>query len=262
MKKIITLFIIIIGSVGFANAQNNIKQELVTDRPDQTESAFTVPKGFLQIETGILSETDETDVVKEKINALNTTLFRFGLLDNWELRFGYEYLDYTYTDKLTSSEISFNGSGPLVIGTKILIAEEDGYIPQLAFLGHLTLPGTGKDEFETNYLAPDFRFALEYTISEQISFGANIGTEWDSSHPRSNNFYSFVLGIGILENLGMFLESYGYIIEKSDPDHRVDFGITYSILDNLQLDASAGLGINDLAPDSFISAGLSYRLPE
>lgn len=33
--------------------------DLVTDRPDQTESAATVPKHFLQIETGFILENDE-----------------------------------------------------------------------------------------------------------------------------------------------------------------------------------------------------------
>ncbi len=50
------LIIVIIGFYFFSNdikAQINQKQ-LITDRPDQTESAETILPGYFQIETGVL----------------------------------------------------------------------------------------------------------------------------------------------------------------------------------------------------------------
>ncbi|MFC1733902.1 transporter [candidate division KSB1 bacterium] len=261
MKKLIIAITIFLNITDALISQNDHAPELVTDRPDQTESAFTVPKGYLQIETGIVNETDESIGIKEKTTAWNTTLFRYGLLDNWEIRFGVEYLDYTITDKIMITENQFSGFSPIIIGTKILIANENGFIPQLAFLGHLTISGTGEGNFFSEYLASDFRFALEYSITNNISFGANAGSEWDGVNLNSNNFYSIVLGISPLKNLGIFIEAYGYILEKSSPDHRADVGITYLIKNNLQFDVSTGIGINEIAPDRFLSAGLSWRIP-
>ncbi len=39
-----------------------------------------------------------------------------------------------------------------------------------------------------------------------------------------------------------------------------DAGLTFKITPVVQWDVSAGLGLNDIAPDSFISTGISFRL--
>lgn len=254
MKIRLFILTIIITSIIFAQVP-----DLVTDRPDQTESSVTVPKGWLQIETGALLEGDSpVENVDITNTVFNTTLLRYGLFDKTELRFGFEYLQ----EKMDYGKIEndFTGLAPLVIGFKTQIAEEDGWIPELAFLGHLTLPKTGNEEFQTEYLRPDFRIAGTKTINDQFSAAFNIGGEWDSVMPNTNIFYSFVIGMGVTDRLACFAEVYGYVIEDSDPDHRFDTGATYLINDNFQLDLSGGFGINDKAPDYFISGGLSYRL--
>lgn len=42
---------------------------------------------------------------------------------------------------------------------------------------------------------------------------------------------------------------------------KIDTGLTFLVIPNLQLDASGGLGVNDATIDNFISFGLTYRLP-
>jgi hypothetical protein len=56
------------------------------------------------------------------------------------------------------------------------------------------------------------------------------------------------------------LESYGRYSTDEDPDHRMDAGITYLLTPNLQLDASAGMGISEAAPDYFVSIGCTLRI--
>lgn len=89
MRTKLILVLIIIS--GYVKAQV-IVPDLITDRPDQTESSAIVPLKSLQIETGFVMEKDETDLIKQKSFAYNTTLLRFGLLENLELRLGLEYL--------------------------------------------------------------------------------------------------------------------------------------------------------------------------
>ena len=61
-------------------------QELITDRPDQTESSVSVPKKSLQIEFGFLyGNLKENDVSINDILLL-TVLFRYGLFKGFELR--------------------------------------------------------------------------------------------------------------------------------------------------------------------------------
>ena len=67
---------------GVARAQS---PDMVTDRPDQTESAAVVPRGLLQVETGYLFARDgDVDGY-----AVPGTLFRIGLGGRLELRIGH-----------------------------------------------------------------------------------------------------------------------------------------------------------------------------
>ena len=52
-----------------------IAQEIVTDRPDQTESSTTIPNKSFQIEMGFGSGNYNS----ERLSLLPTTLFRYGL---------------------------------------------------------------------------------------------------------------------------------------------------------------------------------------
>ena len=65
----------------------------------------------------------------------------------------------------------------------------------------------------------------------------------------------------IYKQLGGFIELYGYFSEGYEPNHFIDGGLTYRILNNLQVDLSAGTQYSDDVSDFFIGGGLSVRLP-
>jgi hypothetical protein len=69
------------------------------------------------------------------------------------------------------------------------------------------------------------------------------------------------LGINVSKVVSAFVEGYFFATEKSGPDHRADAGLSFLIRRNLMVDVSAGIGINAKAPDSFVSFGFSWRLP-
>ena len=72
-KRILITSIVLTTLYFSANAQDTSSADnLVTDRPDQTESALTVPKNHLQIETGAAYENNGDDNFRE--NHLLTTL--------------------------------------------------------------------------------------------------------------------------------------------------------------------------------------------
>lgn len=235
---------------------------LVTDRPDQTESSSVVPLKSLQIETGFVMEKTETNSRKEQSFAYNTTLLRYGLLKNFELRLGIEYLGDHINDQALSTQTKISGLSPLYAGFKVNISEEDGLKPELAVMGGLSLPFTAGDDYVSTYTAAGLRFAVSHTLTDRFSLGYNLGVEWDGETAVPAYFYSLALGVGISDNLGVFLESYGLIPEAGGASHMVDAGFTWLVLTNLQLDVSGGLGLNENAFDHFVSCGLSYRIPE
>jgi hypothetical protein len=236
--------------------------ELVTDRPDQTESSVTVPTRSVQLETGFVYAFDETKEEKIKDFAYNTSLLRFGVLKNLELRFAFAYLGLNSENLETNEVTKVDGWASMNVGIKIFITEEKGWIPELAFLGFFDIPKSGNSEFDIPFTGPGFRVAATHTLSDNLSFGYNLGANWDGENPNTNWYYSVVLGASAGERWGFFAEVYGYIIEQSTPVHMADGGLTFLILHNLQFDISAGLGLNEKAPDGFVSTGVSWRFPQ
>src|SRR6187455_1915995 len=60
--------------------------DLVTDRPDQTESAVVLPGGAFQAEFGTAFGHDTSDGVTTEVLEIPGTLLRYGLSPRFELR--------------------------------------------------------------------------------------------------------------------------------------------------------------------------------
>jgi hypothetical protein len=255
-----TIFLFLIVVLTIAVKAQNETPELITDRPDQTESSVVVPFKSLQIETGFILENKEKNWFKQQTVAYNTTLLRYGLLKNFELRLDMEYLGEKVKDKNSDTTNTISGLSPLYTGFKIKIADEDGWKPEIAFLGGLILPFTANKNFKPAYSAADIRFSFSHTLSDRFSLGYNLGAEWDGNTAIPAYFYSVSLAASITNKMGVFVESYGLIPEDGTAEHLLDAGLTFLVLPNLQLDASGGIGLQN-SIDNFISFGLTYRLP-
>lgn len=140
LKKYVLMFTLIASSAfSFAQKANEI-EPLITDRPDQTESPNAMPKGFLQVETGAYYESFKDNNIKTEDFTFNTTLVRYGLLDNLELRLGWDFVEgKTKVNGNALANVS-SGFNPLLLGVKTSIAKENGYFPEIGLLGHIYLP--------------------------------------------------------------------------------------------------------------------------
>ena len=256
-SSIILLAVILSGiyHVGFSQTE---KPEIVTDRPDQTEAPSLVPRGGLQVELGTSMENDEMDGVKYTHVTYSTALIKYGVNENFELRLITEYIGERA--KPTEGKASqVKGLSPLALGVKIKLAEEKGIFPQASLIGHVNLK-SGSTEFSPEYTAADFRFTFAHTLSDKFALSYNVGAEWNGETPDATFLYTLSVGYLITSKLGAFIESYSFFPEESKADHRFDAGLTYKFSPVDQADVSGGVGLNENAPDSFISAGLSFRL--
>ncbi|MFD1616068.1 transporter [Gelatiniphilus marinus] len=241
----------------FSFAQSNSKAEsLITDRPDQTESSTVMSKGFLQIETGASYEAFESNNIKNEEFTFNTTLMRFGLLDNLELRLGWHFIEGKTT---TLSNIS-SGFSPLLLGVKTGIAKENGCFPEIGLLGHLYLPFTASNDYKPGTTGVDFRFAFAHTLNKNSSLSYNLGAAWGNDSPEASYVYTISYGQSITNKLGAYAELYGDIPENNKANHFWDAGLTYLINNNAQLDVTIGSSITK-GQDILLSAGASFRIP-
>ena len=259
-KLYITLFFFGIYGNSFGQEAETIPP-LITDRPDATESPSTVQPGWLQVETGAFFTSFEANGAKEQVNGLNTTLLRFGLLDNLELRLGWNFeegITKVGEDKLDDIASGFS---PLLAGLKVNITEEKGLLPEIGLIGHVFLPFTASTDYRPETTGVDFRLSLAHTLNENSSIAYNIGAQWGNDSPEAAYIYTLAYGYSITEKFGAYAELYGDFPEDSKANHFWDAGLTYLIAHNIQLDATIGRSITE-GQDILISGGVSFRIPK
>ncbi len=266
--RALCLYVVLIPTIMVLHGQKVYAErslpELVTDRPDQTESSIVVLPGIIQVETGILyTEEDEASPHSRKL-ALPGTLFRIGLFDRVELRLGF---DGFIAEDGTDEE---DGIGDSEVGVKVFFTEEKGLRPEMAFLASLSLP-TGENAFSSERKDPSFRFLFSHSLTEHLALGTNLGMAWGTKANESgvglntlSTFqYTISLGMGLTDKVGSYLEFFGDMpmSDKGNPAHSFNGGVTYLLKDQLQFDVSSGFGLSQSAEDWFVGTGVSFAFP-
>lgn len=226
-------------------------QEMITDRPDFTESAIAVPKKSVQIELG---------VTMQRSNNLDewlypNTLARIGLLENFELRLG---LPGWSSQSVGAMQQTFFQD--MLMEGKVQLTSTAATVP-MAVIFAATIPNgdkavsTGKSDFGIKYVAA-------YDFSERMGLGANVGvfSIGESRERVMSGLASVSVGLTLTDRLGSFLELYSEMPGNSTWTPTFDGGFTWLITPLFQLDATFGLGLNEAAMDQFFGLGASVRL--
>ena len=228
-------------------------EKIDTNRPDQTESAVTVPRHYFQAEFGFNKEnTHDRDY-----DLLHpTALFKYGL-KRFEFRlettFKSSYQHMIPNPKWTT------GLDPVVIGFKAALWEEKKLIPKTSFIFHLALPKFASKPFQADHLAPDFRFTMQHSLTETIGLGYNLGAEWDGFTKQPTWIYTLAPGFNLGEKWYAYIEAFGFLRADSSPEHNLDGGIAYYISNDTKIDISGGFGISRNAPKNYVAIGFSFR---
>jgi hypothetical protein len=232
-------------SIGQVHAQ------LVTDRPDQTESSRTVGHGYLQIESGFLLGFDtDAEVITRRILA-PTTLFRYGATRGLELRIVSQFETMKVLDLRTQ------GISDMEIGAKIQVFKKEGVNTEVAFISHLLVP-TGTPELSDGSFGSINKLAVSHSLSETLDLGYNLGYTYPGSG-KGNLTYSLVLGVEFNERVGMYVEPFGEIVDIAEFQMDADAGLTYLARENLQLDFSFGTGVIHHRMN-YISTGVCWKI--
>jgi hypothetical protein len=229
-------------------------QEIVTDRPDQTEASTTIPLYSFQFESGVLLGNYNFVNSSEQLLLIPTTLLRYGLTERIELRVVEQLV---HLKNKQTSEDNF-GLSDLELGAKIQILKIPAINSEIAFISHLVLP-TGAISVTNENLGIVNKLAISHGITDFIDLGYNIGYNYFCNE-KGYFTYSAALGLGIAKRIGTYFETYGEVVEFNDWISNFDSGITYLIKDNMQLDFSFGVGLNQ--PMNYFSVGFSMNIPK
>lgn len=249
-----------------ATAQNQVSEKeaekqayIMTDRPGIADTPFLIKKSAIQIESGFNYEFNTDHGRTNNALTYNSTLFRYGISKNFELRITSEYVKVTERHSLSDEAMRTKGVNALTLGSKIFITEEQNWIPAISFMATLNLPYFGNKELRPLYVAPGFKFMAQHSLTEKLSLSYNAGALWDGNKPISTGLYTFGLDYSLTEKATIFIENFGFVPESGHSQHGSNAGLCYLFTKNFQFDISAGFGLTDISSDGFINFGLSWR---
>ena len=223
-------------------------QQIITDRPDQTESSSVVPFKSLQIEAGALFQRSNG----LQTNAYPSILWRYGVTKNFELRL----LTQFESNKIINTSLKNSGLSDLQIGAKVQLYKKANTATEVAFLSHMILP-TAKNSLTNDKIGFINKLAISHSFSDRIGLGYNIGYDYFGAG-KGNLTYSIAVGFSLSKTISFYVEPYGEFSEFDNHFSNFDTGITYSVHDKLQLDISYGTGLNHSM--KYFSTGFSWRI--
>lgn len=246
MRKQILVIFLAVMTFGQINAQ------LVTDRPDQTESSSTVGIGALQIESGILIGFEENGTFSTRQILFPTTLFRYGLTKGIEIRVLNQFEDVKIGGKSTQ------GISDIELGAKIQILKDEDKNTEIAVLSHLLVP-SGTKELTGDKFGTINKISVSHLLKENLGLGYNLGYDYFGENNGDLTF-SLALGIGLSKKVEIYIETFGKMEQLEEFVVNFDTGFTYLVRENLQFDFSFGTGINNRM--NYISIGCSWLISQ
>jgi hypothetical protein len=236
-------------------------EPLVADRPGEAENTSIVPQGAIQLEGGFKFERqtggDDPDTDTTTVPEL---LLRIGILPVAELRLSAD--GFVHEDRAGASNRS-SGSD-LELGAKLRCFDQDGLRPTTALLAALSFP-TGGRAVTSDGFDPRGSLLLNWELGERFGLDANLGFAGptqgvDDSRRVFELKPALSLEASITQRASAFVEYFSTLRPSGGEDeHSIDSGLTYLLSDAIQLDLSAGVGLNRVAPDFFIGAGVAWR---
>jgi hypothetical protein len=237
-------------------------REMSADRPDITESPYTVDAGHFQVELSFLEYTrDDEGQGRTEAFALLPSNFKVGSLNNVDVQLVTE--PYLW---LKGNREDGEGHGATQIRVKVNLWGNDGGDTALALMPFVAFPtaddavGGDEDRIEGGLIVP-----LAISLGEPVGLGlmAEFDLVWDDEdHDYDLDFiHTASLAFDLNERVGAFVEYVG--VANSDGggyQALVGVGLTYAISKDLQLDVGANLGLNDEADDVRLFSGLTLRI--
>lgn len=242
-----------VGLAGGADRASAQEPELVTDRPDFTESSEVVGRGLIQFEAGFSYESDE------RVGRISVpgSLGRIGVFPRVELRIG------------TDGMVTFDGDdgrrvfgmADLETGVKIRLFDEQQVGVDVAMIPMLSFP-TGTERVSTG--AVDF--TLKLTWARELPAGFGLSGNYNVAYLKDDRrltqqALSVSLGHDLFAGWGGYIEAYGFMpmARGIGAGWTIDGGVSRMIGENFQFDIEGGRGITDEAPDWFVGFGFAIR---
>ena len=241
-------------------------RELSTDRPDTTESPYSVDAGHYQVEVEALSfakdksEGVTTKTINSSINA------KVGLTNRSDLQVVLEVFR-NVRESGNGADFDETGLGDLDIRYKFNLWGNDGGPNAAAVMPYITLP-THADRLDPD-ASHKVTGGLILPFGTELDGGWSVGfmLQFDLVRNEADDGYvgsftqSATASHDIVGDLGGFLEfvNTASADKNASGEAYFDAGLTYGFADNIQFDAGTNIGLTQASEDIRFFVGVSVR---
>lgn len=236
-------------------------REMSTDRPDTTESPFTLEPGRAQLEMSFAThERDDEDGIRTTAWEAAPFNVRLGVTPAVEV--GFFFTPYQRISERVEGgpEVKRDGVGDLTLRTKWNLRGNDQPDFGVGLMLDVTLPTAprsfGRRKAEAALTVPTaFELGAGWSGGAMTSLQA-ARTETGARRPLWLN--TLAVGRDLVGELGGFVELASF---SGHGAHVLTFncGLTHAVNPDLQLDAGVNIGVSRSAPDTLWFAGMSRR---
>ncbi len=237
--------------------------EMVTDRPDFTESAGTVRPGWYQLETGFAVTWETIKEGRARSVTFPYPLLRLGLTRRLEIRYssdGYVRNRFFNNDGQRLNQ----GHNDLEVGMKYLAWHEKQFLPQLAVIGQLSEP-LGASNLTSGTLDPKMKLCWSKDFEGGWGLSGNFNYMYlTQDRQRFLERDSTVsLGHDLVAGFKGYVEFYrlSNLSLERDSLSIAQLGWARQIKGNFQFDMSVAKTVANSTPQWSIMGGFSYRAP-
>jgi hypothetical protein len=246
-----------LSSVGFA--QSAKEPDIVTDRPDITESSLVVPADTLVIENGFTWTRDHGKGILD----LSESLVRFGLGYRTELRLVAPNYFHNLFDN-PSNKLGGRGSTSGFDDASLGVKEQIGPLPggiDLAVIVAVSFP-TGARDVTTHGVDPVIKLPWSRELKHGWSFGGMQSLFYQTVDGRRNPTWepTFYLEREITKRSDGFVEYGGDFPHAGGSRQVIHFGAAYRVTPKQQIDFHFGFGLSSAAPKYFVAGGYSIQI--
>jgi len=239
-------------------------RDLSTDRPDTTESAYTVDAGHLQLEMSFVDfrhDRNNGDSQTRRAFSVAPLLVKVGLLNNVDLQVGVN----PYTREEASDESGWvDGFGDTLVRVKFNLWGNDGGDTAFAIMPFVKFP-TAADDLGNGDTEGGLIAALGAALPDEWSLGTMAQLDYNRSAADDRYVNDIVHTVTasrrIVGDLAGYLEYAGFANLNGDEDYRgyFDAGLTLGVSKDVQWDAGIRVGLTEAADDFGVFIGVSMR---
>ncbi len=237
-------------------------REMTTDRPDATESPFTVDPGHVQIEMDFANYARD-DAGGGRVTEWEAAPFnlRFGVTANFEAGiFVTPFRREVATPAGGGPRMKRSGFGDMMLRAKWNFSGNDGGDTAWGLMADLKLP-TADDGMSNGKVEGALTLPVAFTLGGGWEGAAMTSLEavyTDAGSHRAVWSNTITAGRDITENLGGFVE---LTLSAGDGSHVATFncGLTRRFGPHVQFDAGVNLGLSSAATDVAVFSGVSRR---